>query len=402
MRKILEPMRIGAGFSIRKAMDEGYDMRQGAYAANGLDFYRRIEAIAEGNPLPNEGFFTRALDSTTATSGEEMIPENWSAQIIKYLYENNWFRQYFATWPMRAITEHIPKITSDFFPDYHDTAYSGDASTDYLVESTPTTGEITLTLKTISVRWILDNKHISYNVNRSGIIGIYKDMIQRKVAAVEEDVIVNGDTTASTSNINYTYDATNHPHGYDTTHNYWLIATNGIRKSAAGTAVDAGGDAFTLADVRSILKNLGIYGRDRKKVAIIVSPDVALTMMSWDELETFDQYGAGATIFHGEIGRVKPYGVTVIETDKMPNSTSDTLTDSTGTRSNTLGNNLYTECAGCYQDAVLLGVPVYPERLLNIKTLDKSDQDRQELVAVEDLAVGFPYTAGIVRCYNIL
>ncbi len=399
-----EPIQIRPGsFNIQKAISDGADFRLPSMGGPGLEFYKQIEIIAEGGDLNQDDmFFEKALDASTATGGAELVPTIYNAKIIKYVYEANWARQRFATWPMRSIDEKVPKIDSDFEIDYHSTPYAGDTSTDFLREDTPTTTEITLSLKTLTARMIFDNKLYSYNVQRANLLNVYREMISKKIAAVEEDVLINGDTTTGTSNINYTYDETNHRHGYDTTHNEWLITMNGLRKTATATDTDAGGNAYTLADIITQIKNIGIYGLNNSDLVLIVSPDVALTIIGWEEVETLDKYGPGATIFHGEVGRIKAYGISIQKTDKVPCTMSGSLTDSTGARSATVGNNSYTETILVYNETVMLGVPVYAERLLNISLIDAKVRGRKELVGEEDFAIGYAYEAGIARCFHIL
>lgn len=396
-----DQIRIGedSSFSISKAMNTpGFLKRQAAYG--GIGYYAMHERNAGGQNVSESEFIRKALDSSTAESGDEHMPTMYASRTITYVYEKSWARQVLGTYPMRSEDERVPKITSDIEVDYKSAAFTGDSSSDWLREDTPSTTYISLSLKTITQRMILDRKYRIYNAN-PGIMNVLREQIAAKIASAEDDMIINGDTTSGASNINNAYDATNHPKAPDTTHNEHLLALNGMRKSATGTVVDCGGNAFSTTYMKSALRNLGVYGRVRSKVYMLVSPDIELNMLTWSELKGLDTYGPNATIFHGEIGRVSPFGVSVIVTDKMPNYTSATLTDSTGSRSSTGANNAYTEALMFYQDAVLLGVPTVAEGQLSIEEHRLPRQDRYEITAIEDIALGFAYAAGLVRIYAV-
>lgn len=380
----------------------------------GHDFYQGIIAKAEGNPI--EGFdnsyfrqgnnVSKALTAGTATSGAEFIPTEYSPRFIKYIYLKSWARQAFGTWVIQSGDNmKVPKFDSPLTPDnpeYVATEITAalDSATS-IREDAATTTDVTLTLKTIAINRQVQRKFKDYNVvPKAQMESFLREWVVKTLTETEEDVIVNGDTTASSSNINNAYNVTDHPHGWATAQNDFLNMFNGIRISATGTSVDAGGDAITVTDFTNAGKNQGKYGVVPEESIILVSTDMKHTMIRFTQVETLETYGPRATIMTGEIGKL--YGSAVIVTDKLPNTQSDTLTNATGIRSSSTGTNLYTEAVVIYKESLMIGVPANSNSALNVSVYSRPDLDREHLIAREDFALGFAYTDAIVRIINVL
>jgi len=372
----------------------------------GASYYQEIQAIANKGVTGDQNrFFQKALTSGTSGSGSEFIPEAYSADIIMQIYEKNWARQLFGTHiVLFGMKENIPKFSTKVV-ESSGVSHGVDAIASELTSTTPiekatmTTTEVELTLKTFAVCIEVQNKFLAYNASPQ-IEQRLKEAISQEIADSEEDCIINGDTdTTDSTNINYTYNASTNKHGVNTAagDNEHLLYFMGLRHNAGATAVTNSGSAWTAAKMAEAYKNLGIYARQgREKLAFIVSPDLYAQMITWDELEGFDKYGPGATIISGEVGKF--YGVSrVIVTDKMPNTASGTLTDSSGVRA--ASANLYTEWICVNTDNVLLGAPNNAERRLSIKKKDEPEYDRVLLIAVEDFGFVILNTTAICRGY---
>lgn len=300
---------------------------------------------------------------------------------------------------MDSLTLEVPKLDGTHEVDYlstENTTALGSASA--ITEGTIVTSSVTLTLRTLAVNLQLQNKWIEYNISPQAET-LIREHITKRVVEVEEDAFVNGDTDASSGNINNAYNASDHPHGYGSSNNEWLILFNGLRNSATGTAVDGGADAISMADFRTAIKNLGKYGKDPEKVTFIVSTDMRTALLGLAPLEKVNEYGPGATILTGEIGRV--YGSRVIVTNKLPNTQDDTLTNTTGIRSSSLATNLYTEALAVYNDSPMLGVTTKPNRRFSIIKKDYPEFDRVHLFAIEDIAFNLAYPDAVVRIYGV-
>ncbi len=303
-----------------------------------------------------------------------------------------------------GLVMNVPKFTSGHEPEgpaYVATEITAalDSATS-IRESDPDTAEVTLTLRTIAINLQIQRKHIGYNVAPAAVESYLREDIVKNLTEREEDVIVNGDTDVTSANINNAYDATNHPHGYGATTNQWLIMQEGIRNSATGTAVDAGGDAIATTDFTSAFKNQGKYGVDPNESLILVSMDLFQGMQDMTELLTLDKYGPRATVLTGEVAKYK--GRAVIVTDKMPSTQMDTLTNSGGIRSSSTATNTLTEATVVWKGAPMIGVPALADNALNVAIYLRPDLDRRHWIAREDFALAFTYPEAIVRIINIL
>lgn len=373
----------------------------------GWEYYQSIAAIAAGRSESDfeENYFKKALTAGTAASGSEFIPTAYSADIIKHVYLKSWARQAFGTMVIPfGDTMKIPKFTSAHSPsgpDYVSTEITTALySATPIRESSPTTTDITLELKTIAINLQVQNKFIAYNVAPGAVEAYLREDIVKNLVETEEDVIVNGDTDATATNINYSYDATNHPHGYDATHNEWLVMFDGLRNSATGNIVDAGSNAIVTTDFLTAFKNQGKYGVDPNDSIILVSLDLYQNMMDLTAIQTLDKYGPTATVLSGEIGKL--FGRAIIVTDKLPCTQKNTLTNTTGIRSSSTATNLYTEALIIYKNAPIIGVPADANRALNVTAKDFPELDRKHYIAREDFAFALRHPEAVVRIVDIL
>lgn len=370
----------------------------GIRKAFGSDYYDEMQRVADGGQI-TENFFTKALTAGTPNAGAEFIPKSTSAEIIMYLYEENWARQLFGTWTMAAKKEDVPKFTSGAL------VYGIDEiitlpQTDQIPESDLGTDAVKLELKTLAVNVQVQNRFLAYNANRN-IAEKIVEAIKNAMLDAEEDAIVNGDTETGNGyqdNINGAYDAINNPHGVNATNNTALLQFDGLRKLSTGLDVDAGGNSIEQLDFRTAFKNLGKYGRRKGRVAFLISPDMEATALGFEQLETLEKYGPNATIMTGEIGKL--WGAAVITSNKLPSTENNSLVDVTGVR-NAVGGNDFTMALAVYIDSPLIGVPNVVERTFHIQKKDEPEFDRKRLIAIQDLAFNVAYEEGIVKIINV-
>lgn len=381
----------------------------GAYPRQpiGFDYYTNHINQADGGASSQlQGLVQKAFTSTDG-SGGDFIPTDYPAQIIKFIYMNSWARQTFGTFTiMSGDNASIPKFSTGLQPDNPDylsteiTAALGSAT--YIREDTQTTEAVTLSLKTIANNKQMQRRTLQYSsVNRTQLETMFREEAIKNLIEAEEDAFVNGDTRTTTSNINYTYNATDHPHGYASVDNEWLIVFDGMRRLATGTAVDVGAAAPTAANFRSALKSLGKYAhKGAEKVVFLVSTDFHSAIIGFEQLETLEKYGPKATILTGEAGKI--YNHSVIVTDKLPNEQSDTLTNTAGIRSASTGTNLYTEGLAVFTESPIIGVPADSDNALNVTVTHEPGLDRFHMFSREDIAFNVRYPEAIVRMYGVL
>lgn len=381
----------------------GDDIRQPL----GHDYYQQMMAFADSGEsnLNDENYFRKALTSQTAGSGSEFIPNEYSANIIKWVYLKSWARQTFGTLVIRfgdnitlpkensALTPNAPELVSAEI-----TAALGSATA--IREEASTTTSVTLTLSTIAINMQVQNKYLAYNVMpRAQVESRLRERLIKELVEAEEDIIVNGDTTTGASNINNAYDATNHPHGQSATRNQHLLMTNGLRLLATGTQVDAGGSSISTTHFTNAKRNLGKYGAMPDDYVYLISLDLNATVIRFSQVETLETYGPRATIMTGEVGKM--YGTPVIVIDKLPSTFNNTLTNSSGVRSSSTATNTRTEAIAVYKNSPLIGVPADQDRVLNVAVKEFPEYDRKHLIARQDWAFNVAYPDAIVRIINI-
>ena len=251
-------------------------------------------------------------------------------------------------------------------------------------------------MKTLIANIPIGNRMVAYGVQ--GIMPAIRDDIASRLAFNEEEMILNGDvviTNTYADNINGLYHADNNPIGVSGTVNTHLLQFAGLRKLATGTAVNAGGDALTSADIRLAIANLGVYAQNRDELLLVVPRSVEADMLGWTELQTIDKYGPQATILTGEIGKV--YGIKVVATSALPDGTLVAGGTNPGDGSGTLS-----VCVLCHTRSPVIGNPSMAARRFTIGFEDEPKSDRFVLIPRQDLAFAVRHSAGIVLIRNVL
>ncbi|MFA5216874.1 phage major capsid protein [Sulfuricurvum sp.] len=340
--------------------------------------------------IPGVEEIKTAFDGTTGY-GAEMLPTEVSEEIIMQVWEESWVRNTFQSVNMTTETLKIPKFTAGITMQ-GTTGYVGTAAT----ESRQSTDEVELSMKTIIGNAPIDRKTLAYAVPT--LMPAIEGDIKDSVAETEEDVFVNGDTTAGASNINGAYNITNFPDGIVTRDP--RLELKGLRYYAlnGGASVNASGASLTSTHVRKALAALGKYGKKKTDLVMIVSTSVETVILGWDELKTLDKYGPQATVLTGEIGKL--FGMTVIGTSLIP----DTL-DSTGVARNqgsgTTADNR-TVVLVVNKRSPIIGNPTMAERKFTIEIDDEPTKDQIILVPKEDMAFNVRYLAAICQIINVL
>ena len=327
-----------------------------------------------------------ALAGSTSASGATMLPTETSDEIIQLVYERNFMRSLFSAMPMNRRMVNVPKLTGSvsFHQQTLDATTSGTAAT----ESSQTTNEITLELKTMIANVPIGNYLIAYGVE--GLLAVLRDDIASRLAYNETSLLINGDTvitTAYADNINGIYNASLNVTGVNATTNDYLLVFDGLRKSASATSVSVSG-VFAVANLRTAISNLGSYADNRDELALIVPRNLEVQMLGLDELQTVDKYGAGATILSGELGRI--YGIRTFATGAIP-----TNLDYLGVFDATATTATQTVAVLVNTRSPLIGNPTDADRRFSIGFVDEPTKDRFVLVPRQDIAFGVRYTDAV-------
>ena len=355
------------------------------------DRVRFFKAVSDKDEkaLDTFRYFKKSLTAETVASGKEFIPTEWSSDIIRMVYENSPYRQLFRTISMNAIDTKVPAFIERWTATY--TASSLMTVSDrtnrsiknYEQEDTAgSTGDRTLSLKTITINIPIDDKYDAFNVNDQIVEIIRADMISAMLET-ESDMFLNGDT-ASASNINNENGATNATKP--------TRAFDGLRKLASGTSVAGAGAKLTKAGVSRAIRNLGRYAYNKNDLLLIVGFATADHMRQITELAVVNQYGSmDTTIRTGEVPRV--YGCNVFETALMPetlNATGVVVSDGT-----------LTEAVLVNVNYCIIGVPNIPDRQMSLTVVPDALAGGKYLLLREDIAFNMANTNAAVRILNL-
>lgn len=333
-----------------------------------------------------------ALAGAGANAGTEMLPVETVEEIIQIVYSRNYIRQLVSALPMSRQTIEVPKLTGSI--SYHGMSLSSVESGTAPGEVSHTTDQITMSLKTLIANIPIGNYLVAYGVE--GLLNVLRDDIASRLAFVEEQMFLLGDTTATgspayTDNINGVFDGSTNPSGVAVTTNDYLLQFNGLLKSA-GKSVDASGSSLGLDHIRDAMVALGVHADNRDDLALVVPRVVEAQLLGTTELQTVDKYGPGATILSGELGRI--YGIRVfasnaLRTDFNASGVFD------GTTTNLTTAILFNT------RSPLIGNPTVAARRFSIGFEDEPKKDRFVLIPREDIAFGIRYTEAICKIFNI-
>ena len=370
--------------------------------------------------------------STHAQLGNTFLTEPLHAQFVALLEEASFVRQIAKTIPMTQPTLRVPAITSGlqvFFQEEQGVE---------AVETQMSAGDFTLEARKIMAQ-VLATAEL-YEDSQQNIEQIITSDFVRAIAQAEEQAFLLGRQTAlgqppkgsvtgvaiqpanpdidSISSLtNFVRDAHNlsTPATDYFAYDHWgtqtgswsagtasgssIIATSplkicdGVVTTALddGNIVDMQGASFRGAlaykAIREAIFKLGLLGRDRNDLILILNPVASNQLLQSDELMTLDKYGSNATILTGEVGSL--FGVKIIESSFLPSN--GILVNG----SNTYGQGGYGVLV--HKPSLLLGdlrkVQVENERIIQ--------NDAYRTVISERLAFGMERRNGTVAIGNI-
>jgi HK97 family phage major capsid protein len=309
----------------------------------------------------------KAMTSTGSGAGEEWVPTELAQDIVDKVRLASKVRAMFPTIDMPSDTYRIPKITADptvYFVSQENTAVQA--------ASNPATAYMELDAKKIMCEVDFSGELTEDSV--APLVPTLKQNIAGALAEAEEDVIVNGDTTA-TQNLNINRSA----NSYDVTR-----ALVGLRRTVydgdAAYQVDASGGL--LAGMRSLRAAIGEYGVDPTKLVWLMSPTHYLSVLTDSSFLTMDKLGEKATVLTGQLGAID--GIPVIMSSKLRDCDGDGIVQ-TDPDLNTKRQSVL-----AYRPGVYVGY----RRRLKIEMDRDVQKDMNLLVCSIRLAVAYAYGAG--------
>lgn len=236
-------------------------------------------------------------DVSGTTELPEWLGEQFAADIIERVMVLANVEAIFPKYTMPANTEvfSIPQKTDN--TKAYLIAPAADA-----IESALTSGKVSFQTKRLMTFAMVSDQASDETV--VALIELVKADIAESLVKAMENALINGDTDATGSNINGAAVgalATDQTKLFD-----------GLRKLSTGNTVTFGSTP-TYAKMVQMRKQMGNYGVNLADLIYIIAPSTYYNLTLLPELLTMDKYGAEATVFKGEVGKIGGVPVIVSE-----------------------------------------------------------------------------------------
>ena len=236
---------------------------------------------------------TRAMDTATTAEGLELVPTNFSAQILGVIAVTLKISATFASLTMPTSPFKLPVATSD------DVGFKApEQLTDsFLTEAnkigalTPATTNVTFTAQKPGALAVF-----SEEINEDAIIAIVpflREKLGNSIGNAIERAVLDGDT-AGTHQDNDVSSATD-------ARKLW----NGIRKDVDAPTNGVDLSTLNLSNLRGLRQAMtAAYAEDSETLTYAVSVASMLRFLDFTEFLTVDKFGPNATILRGQVGRI--------------------------------------------------------------------------------------------------
>lgn len=284
------------------------------------------------NQMRKEWARTKAMDSVTANAGDELVPTLEAATLWMDVNLNTTVLPVMRQVPMPSNPFDWPTQfgNTNWYPMTSPTNQENIQVT----TTTPTTDKVTL-----NAYGLKTGVPFSDELNEDSVVALVPELrssLARNAAEVIDDVLLNGDTTATNGINSDGAVITNSTPGKA----HWLLGFDGmihlpLVTAAAGQRVDRNG-AVTAADVYNrALRAIGKYGAAQVMGDVVFFSDVntAIASLTMDEVELVTNFGPRATISTGELARI--YGVPIVVSGQMRLADTDGKVTDAGNGTNT-------------------------------------------------------------------
>lgn len=249
----------------------------------------------------------KALSSTVGSGGDVIVPQ-LADQIIPFIRQKSYLRQFLVSFNMPTETYRFPKLTQ--------------GNTVYFVNEAATAPESLLATGTIELnaRKLMTALALSAELEEDSvlpIVPVIRDDMAKAFALAEENVWLNGDVTHR-ADVTVPALATS----ADWFVNDARLAFDGMLKLSSLSPFNNSGNPMSLALVSRLIRNLNIFGRDKSELLLIVSlkEEERLRELLGINL-AINQLGLTGTALPGEVGRV--WGVPVVATNLLDEDGGD-------------------------------------------------------------------------------
>ena len=264
-----------------------------------------------------------AMDSTTAGSGDELVPTQEAAALWLDVNLETMVAPLFSRTEMPSDPFDIPLQLGDvsWYPGTENSAVTGSALA---------TAKQTLTSYELvgQVPWSLSLDEDSVVAMASEV----RSSLVRNAAEVIDDVLLNADTTA-TNNINADGATISKS---DVGKGHWLLGFDGlvhlplVDNTSQANDHDASASDSMFNEIRG---KLGRYGVRPSELAYVMDVDTYIRSLSITNFRTLDKLGPSATLLQGQLGAVE--GIPVLVSEQMASADADGKVTSGGNTSNT-------------------------------------------------------------------
>ena len=292
-----------------------------------------------------------AMMSTLANRGDELVPTLLSSTLYYFMRLESRVAPLFRTFRMPGNPFDYPKITKG------PTFVKGDELSD--------AANFNVSTSNIDYSQI-STDDVQFNAGKLAAITLYsEELVEDSTVAwaeaaarvyVEEMahsfdyVLLNGDTSASATNISY--------FGTDpssATATKRILTFDGIRKGivAADQTAVATIDDESILSVMATMGPRGIIGRDIRNLVCVAPPEVGYKLDALDAYESLEKVGSQATLLTGQLGFWR--SVPVIVTEEFPQ------TDANGRVDDTASQNSKGAFVVANRNAIMVGMRRMPQ-----------------------------------------
>jgi HK97 family phage major capsid protein/HK97 family phage prohead protease len=305
--------------------------------------------------------FRKALDTATSTGGADWIPTNFSAELIDKIRLETKVAGLFQRFTMPTSPYKYPLLTGDA------TVYYMPESLDDNSEKFPASDVSTLGL-TFTARKLVARVLCSEEITEDSIVAvlpILKNNLAKSLAGAVDDVIINGDRTATHQDYDINLLTAKHRQK----------SITGLRAlCAAGAKYDitTGTTGFAATDLRAVRALMGKYAVNPADCVHIMSISGYIQALNFTEVATVDKFGAEATWLKGYLTAL----------DGMPITVSEYVRQDLGAAGvNAASANTYTISILVNKNCYLIG----DRRTPTVKVKEEIETDQQILVISQRL-----------------
>lgn len=304
--------------------------------------------------------FRKALDTQTSGDGADWIPTGFSAALIDKYRLALKVAALFQTIQMPTNPYKYPLLTADM-----DTYFVPEALQDIdtkINASQFTTSGLTFTAKKHATRILCSDELTEDSV--VAVLPIMQAQMAKAMASGVEDVLINGDNTATHMDTDTALLAS-------TNRRKMLKGLRRLIKDCDDTSSTALFDASTWesAAMRSVRALMGKYGVNPSELAWITCISAYLKMLSFTNFATVDKFGPAATWLQGFLSAVDGIPIVVSEWARQD-----------------LSANGYNVSSNTYNAAMLVNKGAYmigERRSMTVKSKEEIETDQEILVVTQ-------------------